>query len=49
MAVGLLAYLAEEWTTFQLMCAITLFLLCIVAFFVPESPRCEVTLIGLVN
>ena len=39
MAVGLLAFFAEDWYNFQGMCAIALFLLCIVAFFVPESPR----------
>ena len=39
MAVGLLAYLAEDWYNFQGLCAIMMFLLCIVAFFVPESPR----------
>ena len=44
MAVGLLAFFAEEWYNFQGMCAIALFLLCIVAFFVPESPRWGCTL-----
>ena len=49
MAVGLLAYLAEEWYNFQGLCAIMMFLMSIVAFFVPESPRSVCSVYGGIN